>query len=156
MKRQKYFFLFFIFFLLTPVSIFAAAFDTADISFDILSINELSVTPGNDTMTISHPYTPATDSTTKYNFSTNSTSSQKITGKFSVTPASTLVFSCTLADPVAGTSEGEKTLSTTDVDLVTALTSGAEENLTITFKATADFSDVPDDYVYTVTFTLTP
>lgn len=148
--------LFFIVLMLSTLSLpgFAANFATAAVEFTISSINEISITAGNDTMTITSPTTPVTDSSSKYNFSTN-LASQKITGRFSVTPASTLVFSINLADPVAGATAGEQTLSTTDVDLVTTLGPGAEENLGITFKATADYSDTPGDYVYTVTLTIT-
>jgi hypothetical protein len=133
---------------------------TQTVTFQVTAIDEISVSgnPGalivNSATAGSQP-DAATDATTSYNVTTNG-SSKKITGSIdSAMPANTTL-DVTLTAPTGGSSAGQVTLSTSDQDLVTGISTLAESGMTISyeFSATAAAGVIASTN-RTVTLTLT-
>ncbi len=129
----------------------------------VVSVNEINVVSvsGNLTLTINSATAgagpdDATNTTTTYNITTNGTN-KKITGQLDVNYASGLSLAVDLAAPTGGTSQGQKTLSTTAQDLVTTMSKLVGSTLTITYTASATPSAAPNGSGETniVTLTLT-
>ncbi len=130
-----------------------------DVTIVVADINEVSVS-GNLTLTInsatagSNP-DDATDNTTSYSITTNGTN-KKITGQLDVAYASGISLAVDVTAPTGGTSQGQKTLSTTAQDLVTTMSKLVGSTLTITYTAAATLSAAPNGSGETniITFTL--
>ena len=133
---------------------------TQNVTIVVAAINEVSVS-GNLTLTInsatagSNP-DDATDNTTTYSITTNGTN-KKITGQLDLAYASGLSLKVNLTAPTGGTSQGQKTLSTTAQDLVTGISGLAESAIQIAYTASATAAAASNGAgeTKTVTFTIT-
>lgn len=120
---------------------FAADNVNQTVTYQVSSIDEISVS-GNPSALIVNTADPgsqptaATDASTSYSITTNN-SSRKITGAInSAMPANTSL-KVTLAAPTGGSSAGQVTLSTTDQDLVTGISTLAESGQSISYEFSA-------------------
>lgn len=138
----------------------AASTATQTVTFQVSSINELSVSgdPGaldvNAAVAGSQP-TEVSDNSTTYAITTNG-STMKLTGAIDSAMPSGVTLKANLAAPTAsGTSAGDVSLSTTAADLVTSITQVAEGSLSITYKLDATVAaGVVASSTKTVTLTL--
>lgn len=122
----------------------AATTATQTVTYEVTAIDEVSVS-GNPSALVVNSATAGsqpdaqTDATTTYAVSTNG-SAKKITGKINTAmPANTLL-KVTLAAPTGATSAGQVTLTATDQDLVTGISTLAESGLTVTYEFSATLS----------------
>lgn len=131
---------------------------TQTISFEVQTVNALSVNGDPASLIITGTLAPVTDNSTAYDVSTNGTN-KKITGQITTggdMPANTIL-AANLTAPTGGSSAGYGTLvSASAVDLVTSIGAVAESNLAIyyRFSATAEAGVIESD-TRTVTLTLT-
>jgi hypothetical protein len=127
------------------------------VSFQVTAINEIAITgtPAKlivNSATAGSAPTAASDATTTYAITTNE-NPKKITGVIDSNMPSDTTLYITLAS--GGTSEGEKSLSTSAVDLVTAINKLTESGKTITYRFTATTAAAIVDSSRIVTLTLT-
>jgi hypothetical protein len=136
---------------------------TQDVTVVVQEINAISVS-GNVTLTISGATagsspTDATNAASSYSLTTNGTS-KKITAALDEAYASGITLKVALTAPTAsGSSAGEKTLGTSAVDVVTAVSNVAEGGLQISYTASATPGAAPNagggGETKTVTYTVT-
>lgn len=130
------------------------------VTYEVTAINEISVSadPGNlvvNTATAGSQPTADTDATTTWAVTTNE-STKKMTGSIDTNMPANVTLEVNLAAPTGGSSQGDVTLSTTDGDLVTAISTVAESGLTITYTLSATIAaGVVAQAQKTVTLTLT-
>ena len=114
---------------------------TQTVTYEVASIDEISVSGNPGALTVnaavagSEP-TAVTDATTTYAITTNNTT-RKITGKINTAMPANTFLKVTLVAPTGGTSAGQVTLSGTDQDLVTGISTLAESGKTITYELSA-------------------
>ncbi|MBL7050512.1 MAG: hypothetical protein ISR96_13440 [Nitrospira sp.] len=117
---------------------------TQTITFQVLAINEISVSGDPDAMTISFAtagsaLSSVTDTSTTYSITTNE-SSRKITGQITTggNMPSGVILEMNLSAPTGGSSSGYVTLDSSSAsDLVTAISTEAELSKTITYRLSA-------------------
>lgn len=130
------------------------------VTYEVTAINEISVSadPGNlvvNTATAGSQPTADTDATTTWAVTTNE-STKKMTGSINTDMPANTTLEVNLTAPTGGSSQGDVTLSTTDGDLVTAISTVAESGLTITYTLSATIAaGVVAQAQKTVTLTLT-
>jgi hypothetical protein len=123
----------------------------------IPTINELTLSGGNITLTFAVPAAGAdpadvTDTTCGLSWSTNQ-ASQKITAASSIaTPNAALVVVASSAS--GGTAASAVTLGTTAADFVTGITTG-NGSCSVDYTASATSDDTAGSEVHTVTYTIT-
>ena len=129
------------------------------VTFAVNAVNEISVSAGAISLTISTATagsepSDATNTATTYAVTTNE-SSKKITGALDSDMPAGVTLKVQLAAPTGGSSAGEVTLSGTAADLVTGITKKAEGAKTISYKLqTTVAAGVISSASRTVTFTL--
>ncbi|MGV8118138.1 MAG: hypothetical protein AB2L14_00090 [Candidatus Xenobiia bacterium LiM19] len=123
-------------------SMASAATGTASCTFSlaISAINELSISGSTITLTIVDPGTPtdpaaASDSSTKFNITTNSVNT-KIKAKLDTASPTGTTLTLSLQAPGTSTSNGDIDLTTTDQDVVTGIVRNASIDNVITYKFT--------------------
>jgi hypothetical protein len=130
------------------------------VTYEVTAINEISVSgdPGNlvvNTATAGSEPTADTDATTTWAVTTNE-SSKKMTGSINTAMPANVTLEVNLTAPTGGSSEGDVTLSDSDADLVTAISTVAESGLTITYTLSATIAaGTVAQAQKTVTLTLT-
>lgn len=143
--------------LLVGTSGWALAANTATqtVTLQVDPVNDISVS-GDPAALIATATTPATDSSTTYDITTNG-AALRITGQLdSALPADTTLTVELAAPAVAGaTSSGPVSLTTTAADLVTNINATAETGLGITYNFSALPTAVVGSTTRTVTFTIT-
>jgi hypothetical protein len=123
---------------------FAADNSAQTITYEVQSINEIAVSgnPGalvvNTAVAGSQP-TAATDATTTYSITTNS-SFKKITGMLSAAMPANTALRLTLTAPTGASSAGQVTLTASAQDLVTGISTLAEGGLGISYEFSATLS----------------
>lgn len=133
---------------------FAANTATQTITFEVQAVNDITVS-GDPGLLQATSTTPATDSSTTYDITTNDTS-KKITGVLDFAMPAETTLEVELAAPTGATSAGAVALSAVAADLVTGINTVSESGLSITytFSATALAGVIASD-TRTVTFTIT-
>ena len=130
------------------------------VTYEVTAINEISVSgdPGNlvvNTATAGSEPTADTDATTTWAVTTNE-SSKKMTGSINTAMPANVTLEVNLTAPTGGSSQGDVTLSDSDADLVTAISTVAESGLTITYTLSATIAaGTVAQAQKTVTLTLT-
>lgn len=138
---------------------FAGPTANQSVNFQIGAINELSVS-GNpatlviDSATAGSQPDPATDSSTSYALTTNG-SGKKITGQIDTAMPANTDLKVSLTAPTGGSSNGQQTLTTTAVDLVTGAGKKAQSGMAISYEFDATVDADPQSGTRTVTLTLT-
>lgn len=130
------------------------------VTYEVQAITEFSVS-GNPSALVVNSATAgsqpdvATDASTSYNITTNE-SNKKITGSIDTAMPANTTLSVSVTAPTGGASAGSVDLTTTDQDLVTAISTVAESGLSISysFSATVDAGTVASASK-TVTLTVT-
>ena len=129
------------------------------VTIDVDAINVISVSGNPGAMVISTATAgsqpdDASDNSTSYSVTTNETT-KKITGSLGVDYATGISLKVTLASAGAS-SAGQVTLTTSDQDLVTAISNLAESGQQISYVASATVAAAPAAAeAQTVTFTIT-
>lgn len=138
--------------------VMAASSVNQSVTVQVSTITEVSVSGAVTGLTVnaavagSDP-TPATNASTTYNVTSNGIN-KKITGVLNLAMPTGITLTVTLASASA-TSAGEKTLSTTATDLVTAMNKMKDSAQTITYKLSATAAaGTMESTVKTVTFTI--
>lgn len=158
--RNTFFFIVSLFVLLGACHLaLAGTTATQSVTYQVTAINEISAS-GNPSALIVNSATAgsqpdaATDATTTFAVTTNS-SNKKITGKIDTAmPANTLL-KATLTAPTGATSAGQVTLTASDQDLVTGISLLAESGKTISYEFSATLSaGIVSSASKTVTLTL--
>jgi len=151
--------------LLFSIKLSANNVATQVVTMSVTAINELAITGSAPTLTINTAVagslpTPATSTGITYGYTTNSTGTtgKTITGSINSNMPANLTLSANLSVPGSGggTSSGSQALSTTAVNLVTAIPVPSHQtgqSLQYTFAQTADVA-VTASFTKTVTFTL--
>jgi hypothetical protein len=128
-------------------AVFAANSATQNLTLEVSAINELTVSGGDITLTVSAASagsqpTAATSSVATYAITTNvaSASTKRITAQLNSNVPSNTTLTTTLAAPTGGTSAGAVTLTTGAIDAVTAIPAVAQSSLQITYSFTATVS----------------
>jgi hypothetical protein len=144
-----------------PPRLFAATTATATITYNIQAIDAITVSGNPATLNISTATagsapSDASDVTTTYAVTTNSTTARAIQGRISSSMPSGVSLKVNLQAPSGGTSAGTVILSTTNANLVTAITQVSQSSLTITYtlSATAAAAVVTTNPTVVVTYTL--
>jgi hypothetical protein len=136
----------------------AGATANQTVTYEVVAINELSVSGSPAAITVSTATAGAqpdevSNASTTYAITTNET--RKITGAIDTAMPSGVTLKVALAAPTGGASSGDVTLSDTAADLVTGITQLAEADNTITYKLSAlTTAGVVASAVKTVTFTI--
>jgi hypothetical protein len=126
---------------------------TQTVTLTVNTISTISVNVASFTITVNVLNTDVVDNTSAtYSVSDNSGTSMKITGKVDVVTAG-LTFKVLLQTPGAGTAT-QKTLSTSDQDLVSGFANVGVTGRTITYTVNAAATVAPASYAKVVTFTL--
>lgn len=99
------------------------------ISSAAVNLTLLSPTAGND-------FSPATDSSSSYSVTVNSSQTRKIAASISSVLPSGMNLSMTLQAPTGGTSQGPVLLTAAAKDAVLGVTDVAQSNLNITYSLT--------------------
>ena len=138
---------------------FAGTDSNQTITYQVQAINEIAVSgnPGalivNTAVPGSQP-TAATDATTSYSITTNN-SDKKITGVLSAAMPSNTALKLNLTAPTGGSSAGQVTLTATDQDLVTDISTLAQSGLGVAYEFSATLSaGIITSSVRTVTLTV--
>ena len=146
-------------------SVYANNVATQVVTMAVTAINELAIAGSAPTLTINSAVagalpTPVTSSGITYAYTTNSTGTtgKTITGSINSNMPANLTLSANLSVPSSGggTSTGSQVLSTTAVNLVTAIPAPSHQTgqaLQYTFAQTADVA-VTASFTRTVTFTM--
>ena len=114
---------------------------TQTVTYEVQAINEISVS-GNPAALIVSAATAgsqpvaATDATTSYAITTNA-SARIITGSIDTAMPANTTLGVTLTAPTGGTSAGQVTLTASDQNLVTGISTLAESGLTISYEFSA-------------------
>jgi hypothetical protein len=139
---------------------FAGPTATQTITFQVMAINELSVSGSPAAMIVNTATAglapdPVFESSTTYAITTNETN-RKITGALNSNMPSGMVLAVLLVNPTGATSTGYQYLTTAPVNLVTGISTLNQSGLTIGYimAATAAAGVVPSA-TRTVTFTIT-
>lgn len=132
---------------------------TQTVNFDVQEINELEVSAGSVSLTISSATAGGaltdTDSSTSYDITTNAgTDAKKIIGVIDTNMPAGVTLEVDLVAPTGATSLGATSLSTVDADLVADIDSVSATGHTITYTLTADVTAGTTTGSRTVTFTL--
>jgi hypothetical protein len=131
---------------------------TQTVTYSVSAISEIEVSgdPGALAVTSASggTFTDATDASTTYNVSTNTTGA-KITAAINTAMPAGLTLKVNLTAPTGGTSAGAITLGTTDVDAVTGITQVSESGKTIAYTlSAAPTAGAVSSATKTVTFTI--
>jgi len=125
-----------------------------------INVNEIAViaVTGNVSMTINAATAgqapDAATASSTYHMTTNG-SDKKISGELDVNMPTGLTLNATMAAPTGASSAGQKSLSTSSVDLVTSITRVRGAGLALNYQAVATVDAEPDTVVRTVTYTIT-
>lgn len=132
----------------------AADFTTQTVTFEVLAVNDISVS-GDPGPLVTIAGSSDTDNSTTYNITTNE-ANKKITGQLDADMPPNTTLEINLAAPTGATSLGNVILSSAAADLVTGIGILSESGLTITYTFTADASaGVIASDTRTVTLTIT-
>ncbi len=145
--------------LLVAGSAFAQASATHNLNLAVNAVTKISTSAGAIDLTISDGVAGQDALTSAsgagdYSITHNKNSNMKITAQINLNMPTDITLKADLAS-VKGTSEGQKSLSTTAVDVVTAIAKGADANKTATYTLEALASAGEWSGVRTVTLTLT-
>ncbi|MFH1452363.1 MAG: hypothetical protein ABIH00_00045 [Armatimonadota bacterium] len=138
---KKIFLLILILLTAAPAVIFAGSTANQSVSFQVDSISEFAASgdPGTfsiDTAVAGSQPSEVTDTTTSYAITTNETN-KKITAALNSAMPSNTTLKLTAAAPTGGSSQGELTLTSSALDLVTGISNVAESGKTLTYKFSA-------------------
>lgn len=135
---------------------------TQTVTFSVTDVNTIAVSGDPGALSVGAGGTAATDNSTTYDVTTNSTAAKKITGYIDSAMPTGTTLSVNLADPDgtgAATSAGTVALTATSAataqDLVTGITQLSATGKTITYTLAADVTaSAASNLSRTVTFTI--
>jgi hypothetical protein len=140
-------------------TVFAATSATQQVTYQVSSINAISVSGNPGALIISTAvagYQPAAvvDASTTYAITTNG-SDKRITGVLNSAMPSNTALKATVTAPASGTSDGQVTLTASALNLVTGIGAVAQSGMTISYEFSATVaSGIISSAQRTVTLTL--